>query len=235
MWWPLWSSLRERMRYAHPGTSEASEHPTSAECWLKAAHSCQKESSHQRVPQPSTQQRQSSQSSTDDRDIYGWSWRPRWQGWRKTWHQWHPFRWTSWNWNIGRPLSQKYKKPSSPKFSTPRKYPRNTKNALGVFFWSFRGILWGFQKFGPEGIFSALSVDIPGRATSGFCSSWGSSQVVISLPVCDFKSLRFWNGCNCDFQKNHPHRMPYYEEQRCFTPQKWFLELILVGFHFRSP
>ena len=58
----------------------------------------------------------------------------------------------------------------------PKKYPKIQKMSVLVFFRYFRGIFFGFQNFGPGGIFSVFFVEIPGRAISGLCSRSGRSQ-----------------------------------------------------------
>ena len=67
--------------------------------------------------------------------------------------------------------------------SLPPKYPKNTekiprkypKYVFLVFSRYFGGIFLGFQNFGPNGIFSAFFVEIPGRAILGLCSRSGRS------------------------------------------------------------
>ena len=56
----------------------------------------------------------------------------------------------------------------------------------GYFFGIF-GVFWGYfagvQSFGPRGIFSVFSMEIPGRAISGLCSRSGRSQFGYLLPM----------------------------------------------------
>ena len=86
--------------------------------------------------------------------------------------------------------------PPGLKFWTLRKYPQNTlelpknippkykKMPVSGILGVFRGIFSGFQNFGPEGIFSVLSVEIAGLPSRGSLAGQGFSiQHTQHLPL----------------------------------------------------